>query len=67
MYISNKKAYLIGFLVMLATMIAFVSYALTHPNASMKIPVQILWAAYLAYIAILIWTFIKFITTKEEE
>lgn len=67
MYISNKKAYLIGFLVMLATMIAFVSYALTHPNASMKILVQILWAAYLAYIAILIWTFIKFITTKEEE
>lgn len=57
----SRRKYLIYFLVMLVIMIVFLSYALKHPEASVRIPATVLQIFYIVYVFVMILCLVRYL------
>ena len=57
----SKIKYLICFLLMFVIMIVFLSYALKHPEASVRIPATVLQVFYIVYLIVMILCLVKYL------
>lgn len=62
---QGKRKYLICFIAMFILMIIFLSYALKHPEASIRMPVAVLHIFYLIYIIGVLACLVKFFKSKK--
>ncbi|MEF3317699.1 hypothetical protein [Peptoniphilus grossensis] len=62
---QGKRKYLICFIVMFVIMIIFLSYALKHPEASIRMPVAVLHIFYFIYVIVMLACLVKFFTSKK--
>lgn len=62
---QGKRKYLICFIVMFVIMIIFLSYALKHPEASIRMPVAVLHIFYLIYVIGMFACLVKFFISKK--
>ncbi|MDU5100649.1 hypothetical protein [Peptoniphilus grossensis] len=61
----GKRKYLICFIIMFVLMIIFLSYALRHPEASIRMPVAVLHIFYLIYVIGMLACLVKFFRSKK--
>ncbi|MGR5590873.1 hypothetical protein [Peptoniphilus grossensis] len=62
---QGKRKYLISFIIMFVLMIIFLSYALRHPEASIRMPVAVLHIFYFIYVIVMLACLVKFFTSKK--
>ncbi len=62
---QGKRKYLICFIAMFVLMIIFLSYALKHPEASIRMPVAVLHIFYLIYVIGMLACLVKFFKSKK--
>lgn len=62
---QGKRKYLICFIVMFVIMIIFLSYALKHPEASIRMPVAVLHIFYFIYVIVMLACLVKFFKSKK--
>ena len=62
---QGRRKYLICFIIMFVLMIIFLSYALKHPEASIRMPVAVLHIFYLIYVIGMFACLVKFFKSKK--
>lgn len=62
---QGRRKYLICFIAMFLLMIIFLSYALNHPEASIRMPVAILHIFYILYVIVMLACLVKFFISKK--
>lgn len=62
---QGKRKYLICFIIMFVLMIIFLSYALKHPEASIRMPVAVLHIFYIIYVIVMLACLVKFFKSKK--
>ena len=62
---QGKRKYLICFIIMFVLMIIFLSYAFKHPEASIRMPVDVLHIFYLIYVIGMLACLVKFFRSKK--
>ena len=61
----GRRKYLICFIIMFVLMIIFLSYALRHPEASIRMPVAVLHIFYIIYVIGMLTCLVKFFKSKK--
>ncbi len=62
---QGKRKYLICFIAMFVAMVIFLSYALRHPEASIRMPVAVLHIFYIIYVIGMLTCLVKFFKSKK--
>lgn len=62
---QGRRKYLICFIAMFVLMVIFLSYALKHPEASIRMPVAVLHIFYLIYVIVMLACLVKFFISKK--
>lgn len=62
---QGRRKYLISFIVMFLLMIIFLSYALKHLEARIRMPVAVLHIFYIIYVIAMLACLVKFFKSKQ--
>lgn len=62
---QGMRKYLICFIAMFVVMVIFLSYALKHPEASIRMPVAVLHIFYFIYVIGMLACLVKFFKSKK--
>lgn len=62
---QGRRKYLICFMATFIAMVIFLSYALKHPEASIRMPVAVLHIFYFIYVIVMLACLVKFFTSKK--